>query len=247
MNSVEAALGDSHQKMVVTGFGPFQGFPINPSGVIADALDGTSAFGLDLAGGTLETSWQRAWPALRTLVDEHRPIGLVMMGAAPDSFFRFEVRAHNAFWAEHDIDGVCPRASNSSSLVSGAPWTYGTTLPIAELRTVLRFGSPGTPSSSCSFLFPRPKPGFGVRTSSDAGRFICNQVYYLALHQLRELVPYIGFIHVPSLASHDPERRGKLVRFSRYLIERIALTLLLKELGLFRPAVAEVRQEGVAT
>jgi pyrrolidone-carboxylate peptidase len=118
-----------------------------------------------------------------------------MLGVCGNDFFRLEHCARNVFTPEADVDGVLMFAGKNAVLVEGGPGSYVTTLPFGALWENLE--------QSISLEFGQPfanVDGIGVARSEDAGEFICNQVYYLACHFLSSSIPYIGFLHVPSIS-----------------------------------------------
>ena len=81
------------------------------------------------------------------------------------------------------------------------PWSIQTTLPVKELTKSLR------------------KTGYDVMPSDDAGRFVCNYVYYHSLrfaeqHGIKSL-----FVHVPLFSTVDEEVQ---IPFVASLIEALA-------------------------
>ena len=169
--------------IVVAGFGPFQCHLRNPSSEIAAALPAQAPAGVRFASTQLETSWQRAWPQILSTVGEQRPLALILLGACLDPFFRLEMIARNHWSPEPDIDGLSAPPGTGHSLIEDGPEYYLSTLPFERLQRGLGSSVLGIP----------------VKISSDAGAFICNQVYYLARHVLGTTISNIGFVHVPPL------------------------------------------------
>ena len=145
---------------------------------------------LQFASSSIQCSWRWLPPVslLASQAGRSSPSrALVLLGVCLDSCFRLEAIARNHWRAEPDIDGVEPYSTGGAfqSLIAGAPELYLSTLPIESVRDRAA-GTSGT---------------LPVRISSDAGAYICNQVYYLARHFLGDAIPHIGFVHVPPLAS----------------------------------------------
>src|SRR4051794_18137099 len=82
--------------LLVTGFGPFENNPENPSGDVAEAADGRSVAGVRVVGRRIPVRWQEAWETVRAAVAGHAPRALLCLGVAPDPFIRLEVLAKNA-------------------------------------------------------------------------------------------------------------------------------------------------------
>jgi pyroglutamyl-peptidase len=122
-------------------------------------------------------------------VREQQPRVLILLGVCLDPYFRLEMVARNHWSFENDIDHRGSPPSRGPHLVEEAPDYYFSTLPFERLREGLGGSVAGIP----------------VEISTDAGGFICNQVYYLALHHLGNVIPRIGFIHTPPLGSEFVE------------------------------------------
>lgn len=73
-----------------------------------------------------------------------------------------------------------------------------TTLPVEEITKALE------------------KKGFEVITSDDAGRFVCNYVYYHSLRFAEQNKTYSLFVHVPLFVAVDEETQ---MRFTASLLE----------------------------
>lgn len=152
--------------LLITGFGPFPTIVENPSGHLARALDGRVVDGVRIVGCELDTSWARAWPALREAAESIRPDALVMLGVGRRQQVEIETIAHNACRMSADCDGALP---SPGPLERGAPATLNTSLPWESL---------------------------GGATSVDAGRYLCNAVFYRAMHHLTR-IRWRGFVHMP--------------------------------------------------
>ncbi len=174
--------------LLVTGFGPFPGVEDNPTARLARALDGASLAGRRVAGRVLPTAWADAWPTLAAAVAEVEPRALIMLGVATKRA-RIEVErvAHNRCAAREDHAGCGPAADQ---VIAGGPATLPTRLPWADLVDG------------------------AVGTSDDAGDYLCNLVFYRALHDLA--LPLVGFVHVPAAPDEAAVRR---------LVEKVAAAL----------------------
>jgi pyroglutamyl-peptidase len=157
-------------RILVTGFGPFPGVEHNVSAVTARAIDGEVVRGVELVGRVVDVSWRRAWPTIAQLVDDVKPAALVMLGVATmrETVQIERVAFNEADPARPDCDGA---HCEGPQLVEGGPDRLPTGLPWAELCTD------------------------GVEPSDDAGRYLCNGVFYRAAHALT--IP-VGFVHVPA-------------------------------------------------
>ena len=167
--------------VLVTGFEPFAGGSINPSGEIARALDGRLIAGQTVVGAVLPCSFRAAPRELRRLLARHRPILVVCTGQAGGrTGITPERVALNVIDSRiPDNEGVRPV---DRAVVRGGPVAYWTRLPIKAITAALR------------------RRNIPAGVSQTAGTFVCNQVFYALMHRLRQ-TPQVraGFIHVPHL------------------------------------------------
>ncbi|MEZ4428804.1 MAG: hypothetical protein R3A51_14075 [Nannocystaceae bacterium] len=178
-------------RLLVTGFGPFPGVDDNPSGALARSLDGRTLGGVTIAGVWVPTSWRAAWPTIVAAVARCRPRALVMLGVASTrAAVAVERVAVNEAAARRDVDGALPEAA---TILADAPARLTTTLPWSTLV------------------------GDGVVASDDAGRYLCNYVFFRALAELE--VPVRGFVHMPTDGAAQ----------ARALLERLARALVVED------------------
>ena len=198
--------------VLITGFGRFPGAPFNPSGPLALALTKRRrpAF-VDLrrAVHIFETSYAAVDRDLPKLMAKHKPDIVLMFGlAARTPFVRVETHARNARSILFpDVSGYRPE---ERAIVRGKPALEGHA-PFRRLLGAARTARVPT------------------RTSRDAGRYLCNYVYWRALEASRSGTPLAQFIHIPPVAKvrRPPGRKrrmshGALVRAA----EAILLALL---------------------
>jgi pyroglutamyl-peptidase len=169
--------------VLVTGFDPFDGDRVNPSGEAAQALNGREIAGHRVVAGQLPTEFDRSLPALAALVQAHRPALVVCCGQAGGraaiSLERVAINVQDA--RIPDNAGAQPV---DEPVVAAAPAAYFTTLPIKAMRRALR------------------EAGIAAEVSQTAGTFVCNHVFYGLMHHLASAGPAGtrgGFIHVPWL------------------------------------------------
>lgn len=176
--------------ILITGFGPFIGAPDNPSAALAIRL--TRVRRPALAAHTrvvhvFATSYAAVDRELPALIKKHRPRALIMFGLAGlTKFVRIERQARNrASVLLPDVQGVTPRAS---TIRRHAPPALRARAPLARLVT----------AASAA--------GLPCRLSSNAGRYLCNYVYWRALEAADKSggPEVVVFVHVPKL--HDQSR-----------------------------------------
>lgn len=171
------------KKLLLTGFEPFLNHPINPTEEIVAKLDGREIGNYIVKGLILPVNFEKAPVAIVEAVRTLAPDAVLSLGlAAGRTQITPERIAINCRDGEKDNDG---RSLEDSPIVEGGADGYFSTLPIRELVNRLK------------------KKGFPAAISNSAGTYLCNNVMYSVLHEIKErgiLIP-AGFVHVP--ASHD--------------------------------------------
>ena len=171
--------------VLLTGFDPFGGDPINPSWRIAQALHGRLLDGHRVVAEQLPTVFGSALVALDAALARHRPTLVICLGLASGrgalSVERIAINVDDARIA--DNAGAQPI---DTPVLPGGPAAYFSTLPIKAMRdAILAAGVPG-------------------EISQTAGTFVCNHVFYGLMHHLASTRGFArtrgGFIHVPPLA-----------------------------------------------
>lgn len=177
--------------LLVTGFEPFAGEPVNPSGAIARALHGTVIAGHTVQAAVLSCRFGAARRELDALLRRARPALVVALGQAARPEISIERVALNIDDARiPDNAGAQPV---DRPVVRAAPAAYFSTLPIKAITAAL-----------C-------KAGLPANVSQTAGTFVCNHVFYGLMHRLHTDPALAGarggFIHVP-LLSEQAARLG---------------------------------------
>ncbi|TMJ02725.1 MAG: pyroglutamyl-peptidase I [Alphaproteobacteria bacterium] len=194
--------------VLITGFGRFPGAPFNPSGPLALALAKRRrpAFAdVHRAVHIFETSYASVDRDLPKLLARHRPDIVLMFGlAARTPFVRIETRARNTVSILFpDVTGFRP---NARAIAAGMPDARGQA-PFARLLGAARASR--APS----------------RVSRDAGRYLCNYVYWRALEASRSGT-LAQFIHIPPVANVR-RRPGKKRRVTQAALVRAGEAILL--------------------
>ena len=168
-------------EVLVTGFAPFGGEPVNPSWQAVSLLGARRD---DIAAVELPCEFAASLPALRAAVAEHRPSLVVCVGQAGG---RLDVTPERV--AVNLIDARIPDNAGEQPVdvpvVPDGPAAYFTTLPVKACVAAIR--AAGVPAS----------------VSHTAGTYVCNQVFYGLMHLLSTM-PDVrgGFVHVP----YSPEQ-----------------------------------------
>jgi pyroglutamyl-peptidase len=206
--------------LLVTGFGPFAGYPDNPSGAIAAAADGLLVWGTRVVGRAVPVHWRAAWPLIADAVAETAPDGLLCLGVCPHPFFRLELMAKNLAPPDTEAAGEMPPADGWMRVDPKGPPAYWTGLPVDWLTDRLEERRVRLSARNSDTRYA------AARLWPDTGFYLCNQVFYLAMHHLGVQVRHCGFVHVPRPA--DPEYaapgpfRDEVLSAGAYLVHEFA-------------------------
>ncbi len=194
--------------ILITGFRRFPGAPYNPSAALARAVGRRRrpAFAdVQRIVHIFETSYAAVDRDLPKLVAEHRPDIVLMFGlAGRANVVRIETRARNARSILFpDVTGFRPMARE-----------------IAPGKAPLRGNAPFVRLLAASRASRTP-----TRLSRDAGRYLCNYVYWRALEASRSGT-LAQFVHIPPV-SRNPRRPGRRRRASHAALARAGEAVLL--------------------
>jgi pyroglutamyl-peptidase len=174
-------------KILVTAFGPFDGRPDNASSLALRELE------IGLPGihtRILPVDAVIAPSRLKQALKQIRPSALIMLGEAAGSR---QIRLETTAWNELDfrIPDIAGRQPSLKPIIRSAPSHFTSTLPLAAIHASL------------------VNSGHQVSLSDDAGRYLCNQLFYVARHQMDSHTTACpaGFIHLP-LAKDYPTTRA---------------------------------------
>jgi pyroglutamyl-peptidase len=179
-------------RILITGFGPFPGAPFNPTQQLVGRLTRLRrpAFAdIHRIGHIFDVTYAAVDRDLPGLIAGHRPDALLMFGlAARTPFVRVETRARNA------VSMLWPDAG-------GTLVRRGFIDPGEQARL---FGP-----HTARLLQAGRRTGLDVRTSRDAGRYLCNYLSWRAIAATRQSDgPRVAaFIHVPLIAADPASRR----------------------------------------
>jgi pyroglutamyl-peptidase I len=170
-------------RVLLTGFEPFAGDAVNPSGdavrLIAETWDGAH----ELVTDVLPVTFTGAAARLRELIERHRPDVVIATGLAGGrAAIGVERIAINLADARiPDNDGMQPIDEPS---LPGAPAAAFSTLPVKAIAAAVAAA------------------GIPAEVSHTAGTFVCNHVFFTAL----DAAPHAraGFVHVPWASGAAP-------------------------------------------
>ncbi|XP_066540324.1 pyroglutamyl-peptidase 1 isoform X1 [Hoplias malabaricus] len=165
--------------VVVTGFGPFRQHLVNASWEAAKGLKRAGlGEGTDIDIAEIPVSYAKARQALVEIWQRMKPKVAVHLGIAPGArCIILEQTAKNHGYKDRDVCGSCP--ANNCCIEGGAEWLDS----IIDMRSLAKH----LKGLSLDVIYSR-----------DAGRYLCEFVYYCSLqYGQRRAV----FVHVPASGS----------------------------------------------
>lgn len=179
-------------KVLVTGFSPFGGEPINPALEAVKLLNGKTISDVEIVTRELPVVRQQAIDAIIEYIRETNPIIVIAVGQAGG---RSEITPERV---AINIDDYRIKDNGGNQpidepIVIGAPNAYWTTLPIKVMVEQMRIK--GIPAS----------------VSNTAGTFVCNHLFYGLMHYLATEgnIRRGGFIHIPYLPEQAVRNPGQ--------------------------------------
>jgi pyroglutamyl-peptidase len=178
--------------VLLTGFEPFDGDTVNPSGEVAKQLDGRVIGDCVVHSAILPVQHEAARAVVAPLLEAPGLGAVVHLGLAGGrariSLERVAVNVMD--YSRPDAHGQVLR---DVACAEGGPPAYFSTLPLRDMLAALT------------------AEGIPAMISNTAGTYLCNDISYTTLHALgdRALAIPTGFIHLPFLpsmvTSHDRE------------------------------------------
>lgn len=179
--------------VLLTGFEPFGGRAINTTERLVRRLEAEPPRGVRLVTAVLPVDGRRVGPMLTGLLREHGPDVAICLGEShrPEVFAVERVAVNLADYRIADNGGWLAR---EEQIAADGPAAYFATLPVREIVDAVREG------------------GCDASVSLTAGAFLCNQAFYVVMHELARVGRAIpaGFIHVVRLPGEGerPDREG---------------------------------------
>ncbi|TRY66384.1 hypothetical protein DNTS_003352 [Danionella cerebrum] len=183
--------------VVVTGFGPFRQYVSNSSWEVAKDLRMT-VLGLDIQIHIKEipVSYEKSKQVIDDIWQKLTPKLVIHLGIASGAKgITLEQTAKNYCYKDRDVTGQCPA---DHYCIQAGPEQLHSIIDMRSLSKQLK------------------RMGLDVIYSRDAGRYLCDFVYYYSLYRGKGMA---ALIHIPA-----KESRVKLVP----LLQTIIQTLLLK-------------------
>jgi pyroglutamyl-peptidase len=184
-------LGSDAVRVLITGFGPFPGAPFNPSATLAKALARRrrpALAGIERATYVFATTYASVDRDLPKLFAQKPDVVLMFGVAGRRRQLCIETRARNG------VSLLFPDAS-------GQRPRHG----------VIKLRGPAALAGNAPFARLAGAAGPRARLSRDAGRYLCNYVFWRVLEQVRGTRPLVQFVHMPPVSA-KPRPRGRANR-----------------------------------
>lgn len=171
--------------VLLTGFEPFGGDTVNPSGEAVRRVAAQWEGPARLVTDVLPVTFEGAAARLRELLAAHRPDVVLATGLAGG---RATVGVERV--AVNLLDARIPDNAGHQPVdvpsVLGAPAAAFSTVPVKAVAAAIAAA------------------GIPAEVSHSAGTFVCNHVFFTALHEASPRAR-VGFVHVPWSSDHAPE------------------------------------------
>jgi pyroglutamyl-peptidase len=180
-------------RVLLIGFGPFPGAPLNPSALLVKALARRQRPAFAEVGRTahvFKTTYAAVDRDLPGLFGENPDIVLMFGLAGRRRHLCVETRARNAVSLLFpDASGYRPQRR---PIAPGGRGALHGTAPFSRLLGAVRTSA------------------VPARLSRDAGSYLCNYAYWRALERARDGRPLVQFVHIPRvLLGRRPRGRGR--------------------------------------
>ncbi len=189
------------KKILVTGFDPFGGEPVNPAFEVLKFLEGKTLAGHLVVTQEVPTVRFRSIETLQQAIARVNPAVVIAVGQAGG---RLEITPERVAINQDDFripDNEGNRPVDEP-IVEGAPVAYFTRLPVKAMVAAMK------------------EAGIPASVSNTAGTFVCNHIFYGLMHLLagEDNVRRGGFIHIPYMT----EQAARLGNQPGMAIETIA-------------------------
>lgn len=178
-------------KILVTGFDPFGGEPINPAleavKGLADTINGAEIIKLEIP-----TVFGKSAEVVKAAMKKHQPDVVLNIGQAGGRFAISPERVAINIDDARIPDNEGNQPVDIAIQENGAP-AYFTQLPIKAMVTQMK------------------EAGIPANVSNTAGTFVCNHIMYQVQYLIEKEYPSVkgGFIHVPYIPEQVIEKAGQ--------------------------------------
>ncbi|MGG5253617.1 pyroglutamyl-peptidase I [Neobacillus sp. SM06] len=196
------------KKVLVTGFDPFGGEPVNPALEAVKLLNGKEITGFEIVTKEIPTVFGKAIVRLNEAIEDVNPAIVICVGQAggrsaitPE---RIAINVDDARIADNENNQPIDR-----EIVPGGPAAYFSKLPVKAIMKKLNDN--GIPAS----------------VSNTAGTFVCNHIFYGLMHYLETNGRGIrgGFIHIPFLPEQIVRNPGQPSMSLELIVKGLELSI----------------------
>jgi pyroglutamyl-peptidase len=179
------------QKVLLTGFDPFGGEPVNPASEAIKRLSAKNFENIELVTKQIPTVFHKSIDVLKQAIQDIQPNVVICVGQAGG---RSEITVERV--AINVDDARIPDNEGNQPIdvpiVPNGPVAYWSTLPIKAIVKNIR------------------EAGIPASVSQTAGTFVCNHLFYGLAHLIATEFPSIrgGFIHIPFLPEQAVRHAG---------------------------------------
>lgn len=207
-------------RLLLTGFEPFGGETVNPSGEIVRALEADPPPGVELTALVLPVRFRSVAEGILPTLDSHDAwLGLGEAGGR--AHLSVERVGINVF-----VDGSLPIEKREELTIrEGGPDAYFARLSLHDIATAMR--DAGAPAA----------------VSNTAGTYCCNESLYTVQHHLAETGADMpsGFVHLPYLpeqVASKPAGTPSMALETQVLGIRAAIEVMRTQVAAGAPALA---------
>ena len=167
-----------HQIVLVTGFEPFGSYTINPSALVAEALNNSTIVDSKIVGIVLPVDFNKSKTIVIDEIQKIKPSMVVSLGLSPKArSIEIEVFAFNLEWdpySDKPLYSVKP-------VIPSASFVEKTNIDVLFTFSQIR------------------KSGIPISISLSPGFYVCNSLFYNLLwyKESNNLSMKIAFIHLP--------------------------------------------------
>ncbi|XP_076354441.1 pyroglutamyl-peptidase 1 isoform X2 [Tachypleus tridentatus] len=180
--------------VVVTGFGPFRCYDVNPSWHAVKELGRIGIEGVNLIVREIPVAYSDVQEIVPQLWQQYQPKLMIHCGVYKTrDTVQLERKGRNGYYTELDIKGHTPL---NNCCKEDGPEVLESCIDMTSVKNdlVIKNGY------------------FAVEISEDTGRYLCDFIYYTSL----SINSNVAFIHVPSVTEHNDIK--KLAEFLQVAI-----------------------------
>ena len=172
--------------ILITGFGPFDDYDINPSQLVVEYLNGLELENARIIGQILPVDFSDSVLNLKKTIDDLEPIVLISLGLDGTAN---SIEIENIGLNIKRVKGGIIDRYVYRKIDTKGPWIRLSTLPTKLIVNELKNNN------------------IPVRHSFFAGTYVCNSVMYEAISYMKNNYPEVptGFIHIPLLSTQHSD------------------------------------------